>query len=354
MPQFANMLYDCLQERERHGLSDWAYYQMLKAFTDQVYGVKTNEATLVLAYLFSYSGYKVRLARYKEDDKNLKMVVSCRYTIYYKYATYDDGDSFYFLDENAKKSEVALVCQAQFSREGLLSLQLPAVQQIDALKAPERTITSELNKDFSFTICSNENYISFIKNYPDGQVPSQYMTRYAIRANTPMERSIVEQLYPKIREKLSGLSKKDAVLQLLWWVTFGLKYQFDIDAYGVSDRVNFAEESLYYNACDCEDRAILLSRLVRDLVGLDVILLYYEDGIDREGRQFAKGTHVGGHMAMAVCFPDDEGVVGDRFEYDGRYFYVCDPTIIIPGENNIGVTMCFYEGVQPSIILLKR
>jgi DNA replication initiation complex subunit (GINS family) len=50
--QYDNMLYDCLEERKTHNFSDWAYYQMLLALTNKFYGNHTNEATLVLGFLF--------------------------------------------------------------------------------------------------------------------------------------------------------------------------------------------------------------------------------------------------------------------------------------------------------------
>ena len=75
------------------------------------------------------------------------------------------------------------------------------------------------------------------------------------------------------------------------------------------DRVFFADETLYYPYCDCEDRSILYSRLVRDLLGLDVVLVFYP-----------------GHLATAVDLGDDSG--GSTMVVDGRKFTVCDPTYI--------------------------
>jgi hypothetical protein len=127
-------------------------------------------------------------------------------------------------------------------------------------------------------------------------------------ANTPMDKNLEEQLYPQMREKLAGMSKLDAVQHLLNWVQTGLEYEYDDNVWG-HDRAFFGEESLFYHFCDCEDRSILLSHLVRDLVGLDVVLVYYP-----------------GHLAMAVDFKED--VDGEYYMYDNRKFVVCDPTYI--------------------------
>ena len=79
------------------------------------------------------------------------------------------------------------------------------------------------------------------------------------------------------------------------------------------------------------DRAILFSRLVRDLVGLDVVLLYYP-----------------GHLAAAVAFNDN--VSGDYLTYKNKKYVVCDPTYINAG---VGRTMPGMNNQEAQIIALK-
>ncbi|MBQ9203658.1 MAG: hypothetical protein IJ155_05395 [Prevotella sp.] len=131
--------------------------------------------------------------------------------------------------------------------------------------------------------------------------------------------------------------------QLLWWIQYGLTYEYDEKLWG-EDRIFFAEESLYYPFCDCEDRAILFSRLVRDLLKLDVVLLYYANGVEPD-----TGAAVGGHLAAAVRFSEEDGVSGDYFTVKDKSFYVCDPTFY---GGRIGDTMYYYVNTNPSIISL--
>ncbi len=301
--QFDNMLFDCLQERKNLSLSDWAYYQMLLALTNHFYGENTNEATLTLAFLYSQSGYKMRLA---QDGTKLYMLVASDYMLYNKSYFYIDNSSYFLLEGNREGS--LSICKAGFPKESTLSLQISATQELSESPTVERTIASRRYDDFSFTIRSNKNYIDFYETYPSSAINNNFMTRWAMYANTPMEKGVVEQLYPKMREKLAGLSKVEAVQRLLNWVQTGLEYEYDDEVWG-QDRAFFGEESLFYPYCDCEDRSILLSHLVRDLVGLDVVLVYYP-----------------GHLAMAVDFKED--VDGVYYMYDNRKFVVCDPTYI--------------------------
>jgi hypothetical protein len=72
--------------------------------------------------------------------------------------------------------------------------------------------------------------------------------------------------------------------------------------------------------------------LVRELVGLDVVLVYYP-----------------GHLAMAVNFDTD--VEGDYIMLDGRKFIVCDPTYIF---SQVGQTMPEMSNESATVILLNK
>ena len=328
-PQFVNMLFDCLKERKDHKLSDWGYYQMLLALTSHFYGENTNEATLALAFLYSQSGYKMRLAR---DEEKLYMLVASDYMMFDKRPMYIDNQWYWILDGEVKENVNRLyVTNFAFEKESPLSLRITATQELEDNPTVERTITDKWDEDFSFTIRSNKNYMDFYDTYPSSYIGNNVMTRWAMYANTPLEKGVREQLYPKMKEKLAGLSNVDAVQKMLHWVQTGFEYQYDEIIWGV-DRPFFGEESLYYPYCDCEDRAILLSHLVRDLLGLDVVLVHYP-----------------GHLAMAVDFKED--VDGVYYLYDNRKFTVCDPTIIDGGS--IGQA-AYDEGTTTTLFLLDK
>ena len=213
-PQFDNLLYDCLQERKKHQFSDWAYYQMLLALTDKFYGKHTNEGTLVMGFLYSQSGYKMRFAH---DNSKLYIIVASQYNIFKKSFFYVDNECYYLLENVADDSKMS-VCKAKFPKESPLSLQITAVQDFNYNPVSERTITSPKNPDFSFTIKPNKNYIDFFDTYPSSYTDNNFMTRWAMYANTPLDKNITSQLYPQMEQKLSGMSPLEKVQQLDWWV----------------------------------------------------------------------------------------------------------------------------------------
>ena len=156
------------------------------------------------------------------------------------------------------------------------------------------------------------------------------MTRWAMYANTPLDSSIKQKLYPALAEAMDGKSYPEAADILLDFVQSAFVYEYDDKVWG-GDRALFAEESLFYPYCDCEDRSILYSRLVRDLLGLDVILVYYP-----------------GHLATAVKF--DEPLKGDYIQLGSDKYLVCDPTYV---GACIGVTMPDMDNNSAKVILLK-
>lgn len=81
---------------------------------------------------------------------------------------------------------------------------------------------------------------------------------------------------------------------------------------------------------DCEDRSIVYSILVRDLLGLDVVLVHWP-----------------GHLGTAVAFPSE--VEGDYFTIDGQRYTVCDPTYL---GADVGITMPQFKGVKATIVKL--
>jgi hypothetical protein len=80
-----------------------------------------------------------------------------------------------------------------------------------------------------------------------------------------------------------------------------------------------------------EDRSILLSRLVRDLLALKVVLVYYP-----------------GHLATAIHFSND--VRGDYLMLSGTRYTICDPTYI---GASVGMTMPDMDNSKATVILLE-
>lgn len=318
---YDNLLYDCLQARSDYQLCDWAYLDVLRTLAESIYGA-TNEAVLLQAYLYANSGYQMRLARVQN---RLYLLVSSKYMLYDR-AYFNVNGTLFFPLENVNE---AVVYVGEFNGEQAFSLQMPQEQRL--VNSSSNSIQRRSKMGINTQCSINKNLIDFYNHYPTGCRNNDFGTRWEVYADAPMPDAIKQQLYPELMAGIRGVPEAQAVNKLLNWVQTAFEYEYDDKVWG-GDRAFFPAESLYYPYCDCEDRAILFSRIVRDLLHLDVVLLYYP-----------------GHLASAVCFNQD--VRGDYLVLNGRKFVVCDPTYI---GASIGATMPGMDNKTAKVIRLQR
>jgi len=319
-----NAIRDCLETRIRYNLCDWAYLLFLDKLTKS-FCSNGNGATLLMAFLFCQSGYQMRLA---VDGGSLMMLYGSKHQIYDKGYFVIDGTYFYPYGEPSRSISI---CNAAFEGETPISLAISSEQLLGGELSQPRQITSENYTDVGVRSQTPLTLIDFFNGYPASAIGGDPMTRWAMYADTPLSQRTKDAVYPSLRQAIASCNDEEAANKLLNWVQTGFVYEYDDKVWG-HDRAFFAEETLYYPYCDCEDRSILFSRLVRDLLGLDVALVYYP-----------------GHLATAVCFTDE--VRGDAMMIDGRKFIVCDPTYI---GAPVGAQMPGLDYGKAQAIILKR
>lgn len=322
-PAYNNLVVDCLKLRSQYKLCDWEYLMMLQALSQTLFGNGTNESTLLMAFLFSQSGYKMRLG---EAGGKLQMLYASQHLIYDKRYYTLDGDKFYPL--NDKVTDIR-INEAKYPKEQSLSLWVPLSPYADFKASPLRELKAKRYPDMSVKVSVNKNQMPFYESYPTSEVGGNFMTRWAMYANTPICAEAQKELYPQLKKGLTGISELMCVEKLLNWVQTAFVYKYDEEVWG-HDRAFFPDETLYYPYCDCEDRSILFTRLVRDLLGFKCVLVYYP-----------------GHLASAVAIPGD--AKGDYLMVNGKRFMICDPTYI---GASVGNTMPDMNNAEAKVILL--
>jgi len=321
---YNNTIVDCLNIRKQLRLNDWAYLQLLQEVGNVCLGKGTNEATLLTAYIFCQSGYKMRIGK---ASSKLVLLFASRHAIFnLSYFTLG-GESFYPF--NCDEDQM-MICTLPYPEEQGLSLAIAQEPIFADVRTDARQLYSLNNPDVKAQVSVNKNMLDFYSTYPSSEIGGNMMTRWAMYANTPLDYKVKEQLYPALKKKIDGLGEREAVGKLLDFVQYALVYKYDEDIWGY-DRAFFAEETLFYPYADCEDRSILFSRLVRDLVGLKVVLVYYP-----------------GHLATAVHF--NQSVQGDYLELDGERYTICDATYF---GAPVGMTMKGMDNKTAKAILLN-
>jgi len=324
-PRFNNTIRDCLELRYDYNMCDWAYVEMLQTMAETYLGKGTNEAVFFAAYIYCQSGYKMRLARHKGQ---LLILVASKHFMYGHSFFVIDGQEYFTLVK-FDPSERAEVCNAAFKNESGLSLFIPRNVSLACDYGEARTIKSTFYDAMSMTVRVNKNLMEFYEKYPVSEVQDNFMTRWTMYANSPLSKDVKEQIYPGLAKGLEGKSPVEGVEMLLHMLQTGLEYAYDNDVWG-QDRIFFAEETLFYPVCDCEDRAIFFSRLVRDFYHLKTLLVHFP-----------------GHLLAAVHF--DEEVEGDFCMHNGEKYIFCDPTYRGAGMGRI---YSQYQNTKPTVILL--
>ena len=322
--EYDQTLYDCLQLRKRHQMSDWAYLLLLDSVAHAC--TSGNEATLMLSYLYQQSGYKIRMGT---AQGQLFMLFASDHTLYERTYFNMGGTKYHLYGKQQQLSEMQ-ICDAEFPKERQLSLWITQPLLLDVDPTAPRLLKSRRYSDMAVEATVNKNLIDFYEQYPPSMIGDSFMTRWAMLAHTPFATKHNQQLLDQLRDKTSGQGEKEAVERLLNWVQTAFVYEYDDKVWG-ADRAFFPDETLFYPYCDCEDRSILLSRLITDLLGLKCTLIYYP-----------------GHLAMAVHF--NESVEGDYVVYQGERYVVCDPTFI---NARIGRTMSGMDNTAAKLILVE-
>lgn len=323
---YNNLLHDCLVLRSQYNLCDWAYLNVLEQLAEDFLGKQTSEAVLLQAFLFNQSGYKVRLGR--SETKRLYIMVASRHQIYDMNSFTIKGERFYPLHY---KEDGLYIYDNTYPKEQQLSLEVGREQLFADTKVESRTLHSKGEYGVGTTVSFNKNLIDFYNTYPQSSINNDGTTKWVFYANTPLSGSVRTKLYPVLQAAIVGKSERDAANVLINFVQTALVYGYDDEIWG-GDRPFFVDETLYYPYSDCEDRAILYSRLVRDLLHLETVLLYYP-----------------GHLAMAVCF--QKGVGGKSLLVHGKKFTYCEPTCT--GYAPVGWCPADLETIQPKVVLLE-
>lgn len=324
--QFDITILSCLKHRDDMKLCDWAYLKMVQTIAKKRFG-NTNEATIFAAYIMAQSGYKIRLAF---TESYAYILLASHHEIYGMNRYHLDNEWYYMVDSQGVNT--CYISNVGYDKEQKLSLFIPYEQKIDFELSD--TIIATSRKGWSLPIQTNINLINFYNDYPTGRVfHGDESSKWLIGVNTPLDSVVKSILYPQIRKSIKGLTPWQATTMILNWVQTAFQYDLDENVWG-RDRIFFAAETLHYPFSDCEDRAILFTTIVRDILGLDIILLYYDNPC---------------HLATAVHFPIEEAE-SEFVMYNNKRYVVCDPTYT---NAPIGKKMSYFDTIQAQIIIIN-
>lgn len=309
------LLADCAQIRKDLRLNDWGVFTLVRQVADTYCGT-ANESIVMQQFLLNEMGYKARMARKATEDKMMLFVATDCSIYAHPYITLN-GQNYYNLSGNNEQCQFYMCQKDSPKAKNSVGMQLK-----EAPLFPGTVVSSTHQAKGSaarVTVDVPKALMDFYKDYPQ----CDYSVYFNAPVNAAMENRILSSLAPLVQ----GRNEADAANILINFVQTAFQYQTDGQQFGY-EKPFFVEELFYYPYSDCEDRAMLFSYLVRELLGLDVVLLDYPE-----------------HIATAVRF--NGNVSGDYLMVNGRKYIVCDPTYI---GASIGMTMPRYKTVSAKVL----
>jgi hypothetical protein len=314
------------QVRTQLSLNDFGYARLLHNIGTQIYGAKTNEATLFTWFMLTQAGFGTKVA-YKNHKVHL--LVNATPHVFQKSLTLN-GSKYYYIqlgDDYPTLPDRFYTYQGSHAQKearpiNLLFDKFPALQQ----KQEQRKLSFTFrDSTYSISLPVDVQAVNYFKNYPQADLELYFSSRID-------NNETHSQLTKSIKPLLDGKSTVEQVNLLLRFTQRSFAYQTDTEQFNAEKKM-FPVETLYYPASDCDDRAIMLGYLLDQLTDLDYIVVRYP-----------------GHLTLAVHFPGPEPRgkrINDPITYNGKRYFVSDPTYF---GADAGMIMPDYRNMQPSEI----
>jgi len=306
--------------KEELNLNDWGVYLLVKQLAQQIY-TNEDEVRLFSWFMLNKMGYDVKVGLF---GMRVVTLFYSKNTLYNVPSFRFTNKTYYALEYNANdKLERIYTYEKSFPlAEKALNLQLLVLPKL-ALNLKTKNISFEyLDEKYMLSYEYNQNIIDFMATYPQVDVKVFF--------NAPMEERTYLSLAKGLKQYVDTKHASEGIDFVLHFVQKAFKYEVD-DLQFSQQKTMFAEEALYYNKSDCEDRAVLFAYLVKKLFGISSVGVLYSN-----------------YMTTALYIP----MKGDSVPVGKRRFVIADPSYI---NANIGDLMENYRALKvKKIISLKK
>jgi len=317
--EYKSLLIDINAAKEELGLSDWGVYLLVTKLSQKVYE-KEDAANLFAWFIFNKLGYNAKVGL---TNKHIVLMLHSQKEIY-DTPNFRFGDKkFYVISQYAKANINSVYTYEKSYPNATKALDL-SLKKLPNLKEKQMSkilrFTQE-GKLFEFGYVYNQNMLDFMATYPQ----ADYETYF----NAPLDAKSYASLAQGLKKEIDGKNASVALNFVLGFVQNAFVYEVDLEQFG-REKVMFAQETLFYDKSDCEDRSVLFAILVKELFGVGVIGVKYKN-----------------HMATALHIP----LQGESINVAGKKFVIADPTYI---NAAIGQSMPKYRSQRPeSFIIIK-
>ncbi len=310
-------------QKKKMALNDWGYCLLVDKIGNKIGNGDHKKNQLFNWFILLKSGYDCKIG-FNEDSVYLLLPSENKmYGI--SYVVIDEQRYYAVSFAKQKQLKIALnTYEGSYpDADDLIDLSIDRTPKINCSIVEKELKFSYHGNDYKIPVKYDTNAAEFFRNYPQTDLDIYFQ---APLSNLAMS-SLSEGFAPILQEK----TEAEAANILLRFVQTAFEYKTDDEQFG-REKSFFSDEVLLYPYCDCEDRSILYSYLIRNLLKLNVIGLDYPC-----------------HISTGVNFNSD--LSGDFVMYKNSKYLICDPTYI---NANMGMSMPKYKEMKPKIIELSK
>ena len=299
-------------------LNGWAQYQLIYKLSKDIYRDE-NLANMSTWFFMTKLGYDTKVAY---GNNKVYLLSTTQNTIYQVSFYTINSKKYYLMSPTGKASNNGKIYT--YKGEYPKSTNKVSFMMNKAIKVQGKMQTRVLNfkyynKKYTIKTEYSKDLIEFYKTFPQ----SDFTVYFDSKKSQYLSNSVLISLQKEIK----GMSELEAANFILRFTQTAFKYKTDPDQFGY-EKPMFPEEMLHYPYSDCEDRAVMYSYLIKNILGLHVVGIKYK-----------------GHLSTAVSFNSE--VDGENFKYKNKIYVMADPTFI---NANVGMTMRQYKKAKFEII----
>ena len=305
---------------KRYKLNDWGVNLLVDKIAKKLFKQK-DEKDIFRWFILSKLGYDIRLTLAK---KHVILFFLTKQKIYYRYSLVFQKKRYYSLDSTIEFKDITSVYSYNHTyNKGLkgFDFSFKGFSLFPYAKNLKEIQFREFSKSYTVSFEYNKNLIDFLATYP--QLEEQ------VYFHTPLELQTKRTLFLSLQKYVDAKRASRAIEFLLHFTQAAFEYQTDKKHFGY-EKMMFAEETLVYDKSDCEDRAVLFSYLINEILHISSVGVVYEN-----------------HFSTALYIP----LEGDKIDVHGRDFILSDPSYL---NANIGYEFAQYRNKKPRRIIFVK
>jgi len=298
-------------------LNDWGLYLLVQKISGNIF-YDFDDRKLFSWFLLNKLGYDTKVAL---SDEHIVLLSLTKQSVYATPSYEIASKKYYLLSKEFTPRAIYTYEQSYPNAYKALDFSLSKLPRFVQKREKKQRKFTLNGKRYEVNYTYNKNLIDFMKTYPQ--------VSYEVYFNAPLETQTLREIETSVKPYLDGKKMNFGINFLLRFVQSAFAYERDQEHFK-KEKVMFAQETLYYDKSDCEDRATLYARLVKKFFGISVVGVKYTN-----------------HMATALYIP----LKGNSVKVHARRYVIADPTYI---NANVGESMPKYRSVIPEYFIYMK